>query len=314
MPTLLWLQTGACSGDTLSLLNAEAPNFLETLDAYGVEVLWHPSLSLESPKELERIIERIEAGTQELTVLAVEGSIVLGPDGTGMYDSFHGKPKKDIVASLANKAKVVVAMGTCSSFGGVPASGINPTDSVGLQFLREDNEGGLFESSWRSGAGLPVVNVAGCPAHPNTMIQTLIWALSGVKLELDHLNRPAEFYSSLVHQGCTRNEYHEFDVEEHQLGGAGCLYYNLGCQGPNTMATCNSILWNNQSSKTRAGVPCFACTSPSFPKREALFQTEKLGGIPVVLPLGVNRANYLSYKGLAKAATPVRLLERKTKF
>lgn len=314
MPTLLWIQTGACSGDTLSLLNAESPNLLEALESYSVQVLWHPSLSLESPRELEAIIDRIETGRQELTVLAVEGSIMLGPDGTGMYDSFHGRAKKDIIAALADKADVVVAMGTCAAFGGVPASGSNPTDAVGLQFLREDGEGGLLEASWVSRAGLPVINVSGCPAHPNTMIQTLIWAVAGVTLELDQLNRPAEFFSTLVHQGCTRNEYHEFDVEETKLGGAGCLFFNLGCQGPNTMATCNSILWNNQSSKTRAGVPCFACTSPSFPKQGNLFATESLGGVPVVLPLGVNRASYMSYKGLAKAAAPTRLIERRTKF
>lgn len=314
MPTLLWMQTGACSGDTLSLLNAESPNLVEALDAYGVQVLWHPSLSMESPAELEKIIDRIVAGEQELTVLAVEGSLMLGPDGTGMFDTFRGRPKKDVIASLCEHAHVVVAMGTCSSFGGVPASGDNPTDSVGMQFFREEPDGGLLERSYRSKAGLPVINVSGCPAHPNTMLQTLLWALSGVKMELDHLNRPAEFYSTLVHQGCTRNEYHEYDVEEKELGKEGCLYFNLGCEGPSTMATCNSILWNNQSSKTRAGVPCFACTSPSFPKPHPLFKTEKLGDVPVTMPLGVSRAAYMSYKGLARAAAPVRLVERKTKF
>jgi hypothetical protein len=32
------------------------------------------------------------------------------------------------------------------------------------------------------------------------------------------------------------------------------------------------------------------------------------------MPLGVNRAAYMSYKGLARTAAPIRLLERKTKF
>jgi uptake hydrogenase small subunit len=314
MPTLLWLQTGACSGDTLSILNAESPNLVETLDAYGVQVLWHPSLSSETPAQLERVIDRIIAGEQELTVLAVEGSLMLGPDGTGMYDSFRGRAKKDIVTALSQHAHVVVAMGTCATFGGVPASNGNPTDCTGMQFFQEDPEGGLLERSFRSKAGLPVINVSGCPAHPNTMIQTLVAALNGVPIELDHLNRPLEFFSTLVHQGCTRNEYHEYDVEEHELGKSGCLYFNLGCEGPSTAATCNSILWNNQSSKTRAGVPCFACTSPSFPKAHPLWQTEKLGDVPMTMPLGVSRAAYMSYKGLARAAAPLRLVERKTKF
>lgn len=313
MPTLLWMQTAACSGDSMSLLCAESPNVLELLENYGVELLWHPSLSLASPAELERTIDRIVRDEQELTVLCVEGAILLGPDGTGMFDPFRGRPKKDVIADLAAKADIVVAMGTCAAFGGIPASGPNPTDAVGLQYLREEPDGGLFAREWRTRKGLPVINVPGCPAHPNTMVQTLIFALTGTPLELDHLHRPTEFFSTLVHQGCTRNEYHEFDVEERDFGAPGCLFFNLGCEGPNTMATCNTVLWNNQSSKPRAGVPCFACTAPSFPKPQDLFKTDKIGEVPMVLPLGVNRASYMAYKGLARSATPLRLIERKSK-
>ncbi len=314
MPTLLWMQTAACSGDSMSLLCAESPDLLELLEGHGVELLWHPSLSPTSAADLGRTIDRILADEIDLTVLCVEGSILLGPDGTGMFDSFGGRPKKDLVAGLAAKAQFVLAMGTCAAFGGIPASGPNPTDAVGLQFLRDEPDGGLLEREFRSRAGLPVINLAGCPAHPNTMVQTLLWALSGMRLELDHLHRPTEFYSTLVHQGCTRNEYHEFDVEERDFGAPGCLFFNLGCEGPTTMATCNSILWNNQSSKPRVGVPCFACTSPAFPRAHDLFKTNKIGEVPVVLPLGVNRASYMAYKGLARSAAPARLLERKSKL
>jgi hypothetical protein len=103
-------------------------------------------------------------------------------------------------------------------------------------------------------------------------------------MELDALNRPRLFYGTMVHQGCTRNEYHEYNVEETQPGGRGCMYFNLGCQGPGTLATCNSELWNGRSSKTRVGVPCFGCTSPGFPKDGDLFRTDKIGAVPVKLP------------------------------
>ena len=32
----------------------------------------------------------------------------------------------------------------------------------------------------------------------------------------------------------------------------GCLFYEVGCRGPMTRASCNNILWNRQSSKTRS--------------------------------------------------------------
>ena len=43
---------------------------------------------------------------------------------------------------------------------------------IGLQFDHAQ-PGGLLAPDWRSRRGLPVINVAGCPAHPHTMTQTL---------------------------------------------------------------------------------------------------------------------------------------------
>lgn len=309
MSTLVWMQTGACSGDTMSLLTADGPS-LENLTASGdIEVLWHPSLTDGTTGYFGRLVENIENGSQQLDILCVEGSLITGPYGTGMFDSYRHRPKIDIVRSLAERARYVIAVGTCSAFGGIPAAPPNPTDCTGLQYDRE-TAGGLLGDEWRSSSGLPVINLAGCPTHPLTITRTLAIVARGLPLDLDFLNRPKAFYGSMVHQGCTRNEYHEYDIEDNQLGGRGCMYFNLGCQGPNTLANCNSELWNNRSSKTRAGVPCFGCTSPNFPKDGDLFKTEKLGAIPVSLPLGVSRSHYMAYKNLAKAAAPQRVKDR----
>ncbi|MDD1791634.1 NADH:ubiquinone oxidoreductase [Enterovibrio sp. ZSDZ42] len=308
--TLLWFQTGSCGGDTMALLSADRPSFSDLLTEYPIELLWQPSLSIQSVHSLNELIEEIINGTQRLDILCIEGSIITAPNGTGMFDTFQRKAKKEWVSLLADKARYVVAMGTCAAFGGVHAAPPNPSDCMGLQMDKE-SPGGLLPPEWRSGAGFPVINVAGCPVHPNTMTKTLAMIASGMILQLDELNRPKEFFSTLVHQGCTRNEYHEYDVEESEFGTNGCMFFNLGCKGPYTQATCNTDLWNGRSSKTRAGVPCFGCTSPAFPEDEGLFQTEKLGPIPSKLPVGVERANYIAYKNLAKAAAPERVKKRK---
>ena len=104
---------------------------------------------------------------------------------------------------------------------------------------------------------------------------------------------------------------HEYNIEETEPGGRACMFFNLGCQGPMTQAVCNSDLWNGQSSKTRAGVPCFGCTSPTFPRDTDLFNTEKIGEVPIRLPLGVERPRYMAYKNLAKAAAPQRVKDKK---
>ncbi|WP_304517988.1 hypothetical protein [Cecembia rubra] len=46
MANVLWLQGGACSGNTMSLLNAEEPTVVELVTYFGVNILWHPSIGL----------------------------------------------------------------------------------------------------------------------------------------------------------------------------------------------------------------------------------------------------------------------------
>ncbi|MBI4939810.1 MAG: hydrogenase, partial [Actinobacteria bacterium] len=46
MATLLWLEGGACSGNTMSFLNAEEPTAVDLVTDFGIEVIWHPSLGM----------------------------------------------------------------------------------------------------------------------------------------------------------------------------------------------------------------------------------------------------------------------------
>ena len=44
MASVLWFQGGACSGNTMSFLNAEEPNVVDLIVDFGLDLLWHPSL------------------------------------------------------------------------------------------------------------------------------------------------------------------------------------------------------------------------------------------------------------------------------
>ena len=44
---------------------------------------------------------------------------------------------------------------------------------------------------------------------------------AGTDIEFSEFNTPLEWYSMMVHQGCTRNEYHEYRVEETAFGEKG---------------------------------------------------------------------------------------------
>ncbi|MEW6365602.1 MAG: NADH:ubiquinone oxidoreductase [Acidobacteriota bacterium] len=307
--TLYWLQNGGCGGDTHSFLNVDPLDATTLLELLGVDVLWHPALSNGSANVHQRILDQLLSGRQPLDVLCLEGSILRGPGGTGMYDLMFGKPKKDLLAALAQKARFVVAIGTCASFGGVGAE--HEVEAVGMQFLRTA-KGGFMGEEFRAGSGLPVINLPGCPCHPSVVAGALSALVAGTPLDLDQYQRPLDWYGIMVHQGCTRNEYHEYRVEEVEFGEKGCLFFHRGCHGPLAQGPCNKLLWNGHSSKTRVGVPCQGCTRPDFPQRYAFFQTRNIEGIPIELPDGIGRAHYLAYKGMAAAAAPQRLRDRTT--
>ena len=306
---LYWLQCGGCGGDTWSFFNAESPNIVELLQSLDIELVWHPSISRNRNQNQKDIDGDLPAETLDLDILCIEGSILRGPGGTGRYDEINGKPKKDLVASLAARAKYILAIGTCASFGGFGAG--TETEATGLQFLKKE-KGGFLGKEFKSGCGLPVVNLPGCPCHCDIITGTLSAFRSGTRLDLGEYNTPREWYSMMVHQGCTRNEYHEYRVEDRKFGEKGCMFFHLGCHGPLVHGPCNKLLWNKRSSKTRVGVPCFGCTRPEFPQKYPFFETRNIEGIPIELPEGISRAHYMAYKGMAAAAAPKRLTTRET--
>ena len=173
-----------------------------TLDAFegavfddqAADKLTHSAFLAEAVVRMHRLdkplIAAVEAGAQPLDLLCVEGSLITGPYGSGMFDSYRGRPKIRIVEALAARARVVVAIGTCAAFGGIPAAPPNPTDCTGLQFHREQ-PGGMLPPEWRSAAGLPVINLAGCPTHPATITHSLTMIAQGQPLELLRLLRQA---------------------------------------------------------------------------------------------------------------------------
>jgi len=304
-----WLQCGGCGGDTWSLFNAESPNVVELFNALDINLLWHSSISIGDRNDKLKLNEEIISGKQQLDVLCIEGSILRGPGGTGRFDESDGKPKKDLVAALAKRAEYILAIGTCASFGGIGTN--TETEATGLQFTNWE-EGGFLGKDFMTGSGLPIINLPGCPCHCDVVTGTLSAMISGIKIELSEYNSPLEWYSMMVHQGCTRNEYHEYRVEDAQFGKKGCMFFHLGCHGPLVHGPCNKLLWNKRSSKTRVGVPCFGCTRPDFPQQHPFFFTRNIEGIPLELPEGISRAHYMAYKGMAAAAAPERLKTRKT--
>jgi uptake hydrogenase small subunit len=306
--TLYWMQSGGCGGDSMALLNIDTPELPDLCRALDIELVWHPSFSNISAPDHLRLIDNLKNGNQRLDILCVEGFVINGPNGSGRFDLFWNRPKRDLLLELAAQARYIVAVGTCAAFGGV--GNIGPIEASGLQFVAAE-KGGLLGKDFVSTGGYPVINLPGCPAHPAVVADLLTNLVDGDPLELNELHAPRQWFDMLVHQGCLRNEYHEYRVEEHQFGERGCLFFHRGCRGPLTSGPCNKLQWNRRSSKTNVGVPCVGCTSPEFPQPYPFFETRNIADVPLELPAGVDRAHYLAYKGMAAAAAPERLKKRK---
>lgn len=310
MANILWLQGGACSGNTMSFLNAEEPSVCDLVTDFGITMLWHPSLGLEMGDSVKDLLRQVLAGEVALDILVFEGTVIRAPNGTGQWNRFLGRPMKDWVKDLSSVANHVVAIGDCATWGGIPATAPNPTDSVGLQFLKRD-QGGFLGKDYRARAGFPVINIPGCPAHPDWMTQILVAIATGRAgdIALDELQRPKTFFTSFTQTGCTRNMHFSYKISAPEFGQRkGCLFYDLGCRGPMTHSPCNRILWNRQSSKTRAGMPCLGCTEPEFPFADlapgTVFKTQTMMGVPRTLPTGIDKIGYIKLATAAKAASP----------
>jgi len=313
---VLWLQSGGCGGCTMSLLCADTPDFFGTLSDAGINLLWHPSLSLETGSEALRILQACAAGEIPLHALCVEGSMLRGPHGSGRFHMLagSGKPMTHWVRELAAVAEYTVAVGTCAAFGGITAAGSNPTDACGLQYEGE-RPGGLLGAAYRARSGLPVINVAGCPTHPNWVMETLMALAAGLfdATQMDALGRPRAYADHLVHHGCTRNEFYEFKASAEKPSDLGCMMEHMGCKGTQVHADCNTRLWNGDGSCTRGGYACISCTEPGFEEPgHAFHQTPKIAGIPIGLPTDMPKAWFVALASLSKSATPKRVRDNAT--
>ncbi|MCX7760389.1 MAG: Ni/Fe hydrogenase [Hydrogenothermaceae bacterium] len=295
--SLIWISGLTCNGNSHSFLSSSSLSFDAFLNS--VNILFHPALTYD--REFKDIYKDILEGKLKLDFLIVEGAV--SKKKTKVY--FQGFDIYEILENLKNIAEYIIAVGNCASFGNFPA--LYSEDVVGLNF-RFNQRNGFFEGDFTTKSGMPIINISGCPAHPEWIIKTVLSLSYGYDLKLGSLQRPKDFYMYLTHDGCTRNQYFEWKVEAEEFGTKeGCLFYYLGCRGPLTHSSCNKILWNDKSSKTRAGMPCIGCTEFDFPLRGKYFETKLNIGIPEEVPLGVSKRAYIMLSGVAKTFTNHRL-------
>jgi hydrogenase small subunit len=230
---------------------------------------------VESGAEWVENLRMAEAGKLDAPFVVLWEGSVFDEDlaGEGYFMGLGDNPEtgqpitsREWLSRLAPKAAATIAVGTCATWGGIPAAANNPTGSMGLMdFLGKD---------YRSVFGVPVVNIPGCsPIGDNIMetIAAVVLFLQGLAPlpEFDELGRPAWLFGETVHRHCPRAGYYEEGVFAEEYGDKECLV-ELGCWGP--VVQCNISergMINGLGGCMNMGGICIGCTMPGFPDKFA---------------------------------------------
>ncbi|MBN2365204.1 MAG: hypothetical protein EH225_03850 [Calditrichaeota bacterium] len=270
---IIWLQTSTCSGCSVSVINTIHPSIKnvileQVLPGHQLILSYHGTLMAASGTLSTDTARQTAEKYHGKYVLVVEGAIPTKSDGAyGSIGEDHGRPISMLkwIEFLGNNAMVTLTVGTCAAYGGIPSAAPNPSGCKGVSEVYETLN-----------ITTPVINIPGCPSHPDWFIGTvskiLLYGMPDPD-ELDEYGRLKLFFSRTVHNRCINRDYLDDGIMAERFGEEGCLL-ELGCKGPFTRADCPIRLWNGSVNWCiSAGAPCIGCTEKGFPDEHSpIFQ------------------------------------------
>ena len=284
---ILWITAGlSCDGDTVSITAATLPSLEDVLGGLipGLPAvrLHNPVLAYQTGDDFLAPFHEAAAGRLGPFVLVVEGSIPnekIKEEGFWAAmgtDPATGQPITtcEWIDRLAPHAWAVVAIGTCATYGGIPAMEGNPTGAMGLpDYLGWDYVGK---------SGSKIVCVPGCPVQPDNFMETVLYLLyqaAGLSppIPLDEALRPRWLFSQTVHENCDRGGYYEQADFAAEYGSKKCIV-KLGCWGPVVLCNVPRRGWmDGIGGCPNVGGICIGCTMPGFPDKFMPFMEEPPG-------------------------------------
>lgn len=251
-PYLVWLEFQDCAGNTEALLRASKPTVAQiVLDILSVE--YHEVIMAAAGHQAEKSLMDVVKNNKGKYFAVVEGSVPLS-DG-GVYCCIGGKSAIEIAREVCSDALATLAVGTCATYGGLPAAHPNPTGAVGIK---------------RAVPHATVINLPGCPVNVENITACIVHYLTFGSLPItDKLGRPYFAYGKRIHDNCERRAHfdagqfvREWGDEGHRRGW--CLY-EMGCKGPETFKNCPTVKYNEGTSwPVQAGHGCIGCAEPNF--------------------------------------------------
>jgi len=293
--TFIWLNGQSCTGCTVSFANSVYYATIQDLLLYGAT---SDSIDLLAIETLSASM-----GDQFLPplpvsdfVLAVEGSIPTeNPGYCEIANTISGSGLAspvtiyDAVTYYAGSSNCtgVLSIGTCASYGGIPAARGNMTGAKGIY----DAVPSAIKSK--------VVNIPGCPPNPNWIVGSIAYILangvSALATRLDNIRRPKLYFSCRLCRNCYRLDAasdltsvpgrkglfvggtRQYDEIGDPNKRTWCLR-KIGCKGTQTQSDCSYREWHSSAYSelgvnwcVGAGAPCQGCTQSNFPDKLSPF-------------------------------------------
>lgn len=245
---VIWIEATGCSGNIISLLDADEPDIVYFLENM-INLKFNNSLSTAEGKFAYEVF--LDALKTDFILIA-DGAVSTKNNGILSILAYYNGEYKTALETIklaAEKAKYVIAVGTCAAFGGMSAASPNPTESKSIQDILDRK----------------VINLPGCPCNPRWIIGTIAHIMMYGEPDLDNKNRPIMFYSTTVHDNCPRRSYFDKGIFAEKLGDKECMF-RLGCRGPITKADCPIDKWNVRINwPIGNNTTCIGCTNENFP-------------------------------------------------
>jgi hydrogenase small subunit len=273
-PKVIWLHGSSCTGCSVSFLNRiseSAPQTVTDVLTGAVDLIYHPTIMALAGDPASAVLARLYS--EGNYVFVAEGGVPTAFNGNACIAyTLNGREVTfmEAVTKLSSRSIANVCIGTCASFGGIPAAGSNPTKVVSVGAL----------------TGRPTINISGCPANPDWAVWAIVQLILGNPIELDSDRRPVALYNrdlaglpceSTIHNKCPRNvEIHpEAPPAATDFGQDGRCLADLGCRGPTTKARCDRC-WNGIAGQGSwcigVNAPCHGCTERTFPGPQSFYE------------------------------------------
>ncbi|MDH3997549.1 MAG: hydrogenase small subunit [Desulfuromonadales bacterium] len=251
-PPVIWVEYQSCSGDSEAFLRANQPTAGEIiLDLLSIE--YSEVVMAAAGHQAEQAKHDAMEKHKGKYILIVEGSIPTA-DG-GVYCTTGGESAVESCKKLVKNAAATICVGTCSSYGGLPAAAPNPTGAKSVSDIVP---------------GAAIINLPGCPVNATNLTATIVHFLTFGRLPaVDALGRPKFAYGKRIHDNCERRGHFDAGQYAEAFGDVahrqGHCLYKLGCKGPETFHNCPTVRYNEGVSwPVMAGHGCVGCSEPAF--------------------------------------------------